>query len=96
MEHIKTITNDLKWHSDSGKFEATLTNGQITQLAFCEPGKGSKLCEKCLTSTDYKFLRSVHGALGELFDFIEKERAAMGHKFANNETVKPEIKTDPV
>lgn len=84
MEHIKTITNTLSWHTDNGKFEATLTNGAITELAFCEPGKGSDDCGKCLTSTDYKFLRLVHHALGELFQFIEKEHKDMGHSFAND------------
>jgi hypothetical protein len=84
MEHLKTITNELKWHTDSGKFEVTLTNGQITELSFCEPGKGAGDCGKCLTSTDYKFLHAVHHALGEMFSFMEKESASLNHKFAND------------
>jgi hypothetical protein len=86
MEHIKTITNVLNWHTDTGKLEATLTNGVITELSFCEPGKGVGDCGKCLTSTDYKFLKSVHSALGELFDFIDKEHKDKGHSFANDGT----------
>lgn len=85
MEHIKTVTNTLAWHNENGKFEATLTNGAITELSFCEPGKGAGDCGKCLTSTDYKFLKSVYHALGELFDFVDKEHKDMGHKFATNE-----------
>lgn len=84
MEHIRQITNALTWHTENGKFEATLTNGQITELNFCEPGKGAGDCGKCLTSTDYKFLKQVQTALAELFDFMEAESKKMGHTFAND------------
>lgn len=85
MEHIREIKNQLTWHTENGKFDATLVNGQIGELNFCEPGKGSGDCGKCLTSVDYKFLKQVHTALGELFDFMEKESKQMGHTFANQD-----------
>jgi hypothetical protein len=84
MEHLREIKNQLNWHTEAGKFEATIVNGAITDLNFCEPGKGSVDCGKCLTSTDYKFLKQIHTALGELFDFIEAESKRMGHTFAND------------
>lgn len=87
MEHLKTITNDLTWHSPDGKFDATLTNGVITSLNFCEPGKSAGDCGKCLTSTDFKYLRQIHESLGELFAFIEAESKKAGYTYANEETL---------
>lgn len=84
MEHVKTIVNELTWHSPDGKFDATLTNGLITALNFCEPGKSSTECGKCLVSTDFKYLKQVHDSLGELFAFIESENKKMGYTFAND------------
>lgn len=82
MEAEKTVTNKLSWHSD-GKFEVILTNGAITSLSFCEPGKGPDTdCGKCLSSTDFKYLKQVHESLGDLFDFIEKENKERGHTYA--------------
>lgn len=83
MEHNKVIINELEWHSPDGKFAATLTNGLITALNFCEPGKGPDECGKCLVSTDFKYLKQVHDSLGELFAFIESENKKMGYTFAN-------------
>lgn len=85
MEHLKTITNELIWHSENGKFAATLTNGVITGLSFCEPGKSPDECGKCLTSTDFKYLKQVYDSLGELFGFIESENKKMGYAFSNDE-----------
>lgn len=83
MELTKEIKHVLTWNAaDAGVFTVTIINHQITELHFCE------LCgqvgneTKCLTSTDYKFLKQVHTSLGELFNHLEKESLAAGHKFA--------------
>ena len=86
MDHFREVKNQLTWHND-GKFEAELTNGSITRLSFCEPGKGGDDCGKCLSSTDYKYLLSVRDALTDLFVFIEEENKRMGYKFANAENL---------
>jgi hypothetical protein len=88
MDHFREVKNKLTWHND-GRFEAELTNGQITMLRFCEPGKGVDDCGKCLTSTDYKYLLAVRDALTDLFVFIEEENKRQGYSFANSETPKP-------
>jgi hypothetical protein len=92
MENFREIKNELTWHND-GKFTATLTNGKITELHFCEPGCDANSEGKCLISTDYKYLKDVHDALAELFDFMAKENERMGYKFAGNADVAPEGKT---
>lgn len=85
MEVDNVNTNTLTWHTD-GKFEVVLTNGAITSMNFCEPGKGpADECGKCLTSTDFKYLKQVHQSLGELFDFIEKEDIKRKHSYALQE-----------
>lgn len=89
MDHFREIKNTLTWHND-GKFEVVLTNGQITSLSFCEPGKGGDACGKCLTSTDYKYLQSVYSCLGDLFVFIEEENKRLGYSFAKKEEIKIE------
>lgn len=86
MEHIREIKNTLAWHTDSGRFEAELTNGVITTINFCEPGKDANDCGKCLISTDYKYLKQVHQSLGELFDFIEVENKRLGYSYADAKT----------
>lgn len=85
MENFREIKNDLTWHSESGKFTATLINGQISELHFCEPGKGVDDCGKCLTSVDFKYLQSVYTYLGELFTFIEEENKRLGYSYADSE-----------
>ena len=82
MDHFREIKNNLVWHKE-GKFEVELVNGTIKKLNFCEPGTGPEGTGKCLTSTDYKFLKSVYSCLGELFTFIDEENARLGYKFAN-------------
>ena len=92
MEHIRQITNSLTWHSESGKFDATLTNGVITELNFCEPGTGpGNDCGRCLESIDYKYLKQVHQSLGELFDFIDKENERLGYSYADQNTTTLEV-----
>lgn len=83
MEHHREIKNTLTWHSEDGKFEAILINGQIFRLNFCEPGKDAKDCGKCLNSTDYKFLKQIHESLGELFDFMNDQEKQRGYSYAN-------------
>jgi hypothetical protein len=88
MEHHREIKNSLEWHSESGKFDATLTNGIITELNFCEPGTGpGSTCGRCLESTDYKYLKQVHQCLGELFAFIEEENKRLGYSYAGEKTL---------
>ena len=77
MEHLKTITNELTWHSPDGVFRVVLTNGQITELNFCASP------EEKLVSTDFKYLKQVYQCLGELFAFIEAEDKKAGYTFAN-------------
>ncbi len=88
MEHIREIKNKLTWHSIDGKFEAELTNGQITALSFCEPGKGADNCGKCLTSTNYKYLVQVRDSLNELLLFIDEENKRQGYSYATDKDLK--------
>lgn len=81
MDHYREIKNNLTWHNE-GKFDVELTNGVITKLNFCEPGKGVEDNGKCLTSTNFKFLQAVHAALGDLFTFIEEENKRLGYSYA--------------
>jgi hypothetical protein len=81
MDHYREIKNNLTWHNE-GKFDVELTNGVITRLNFCEPGKGPDDTGKALTSTNYKFLQAVHSALGDLFTFIEEENKRLGYSYA--------------
>lgn len=90
MENHREIKNELTWHND-GKFTATLTNGVITELHFCEPGKGADSEGKCLTSVDFKYLQSVYSALGELFTFIEEENKRLGYSYADEKTTILEV-----
>lgn len=85
MEAHKEIKHELNWHND-GKFTATIINGSITELHFCEPGTDEK-GQRCLISTDYKYLKSVHEALGELFAYIEKQDKERNHSFASPTSV---------
>jgi len=87
MEINREIKHVLTWHNDNdGKFEVTIINNAITQLAFCEVGKGeTSECGKCITSTDYRFLKQVHVCLGELFTHLETEAKKAGHSFAGEE-----------
>lgn len=97
MEKFTEIKNVLTWESQNGKFEATLINGNITDINFCEPGTGPGDCGKCLNSTDYKFLKNVHEKLGQLFDFMDEENKRMGYKYAydkqTEQSIEPEIVT---
>jgi hypothetical protein len=81
MDHFREIKNNLVWHKE-GKFEVELVNGIIKKLNFCEPGAGPEGTGKCLTSTDYKFLKSVYSCLGELFTFIDEENKRLGYRYA--------------
>jgi hypothetical protein len=81
MDHFREIKNNLVWHKE-GKFEVELVNGIIKKLNFCEPGTGPEDSGTCLTSTDYKFLKSVYSCLGELFTFIEEENKRLGYSYA--------------
>jgi hypothetical protein len=103
MEHFREIKNNLTWHNE-GKFEVELINGVIKKLNFCEPGKGPDDTGKALTSTNFKYLQSVHSCLGELFAFIEEENKRLGYKYAlgfeipgnqsmNTENVSPATET---
>jgi hypothetical protein len=84
MDHYREIKNSLTWHNE-GKFEVVLVNGVIKKLNFCEPGKGPEDQGKALTSTNYKFLKSVHSCLGDLFAFIEEENKRLGYRYAREE-----------
>lgn len=99
MDHFREIKNNLVWHKE-GKFEVELVNGIIKKLNFCEPGTGPEGTGKCLTSTDYKFLKSVYSCLGELFSFIDEENKRLGYKFAKVEDIpqykEPENKLRPL
>lgn len=80
MENHREIKNTLTWHFD-GNFNATIVNGVIKELNLCEPGKGAGDCGRCLTSTDYKFLKSVHEALGDIFKFMHEENKRLGYSY---------------
>lgn len=80
MENYREIKNTLTWHFE-GNFNATIINGVIKELNFCEPGKGAGDCGKCLSSVDYKFLKSVHQALGDIFKFMEDENKHLGYSY---------------
>lgn len=82
MEIFKEIKHELHWSGDS-KFTATIINGLITELHFCEPGTDEK-GTRCLISTDYKYLLSVRDALTELFNYLEKDAKERGHTFAGD------------
>ncbi|HVW98126.1 MAG TPA: hypothetical protein VHA56_19300 [Mucilaginibacter sp.] len=88
MDHFREIKNSLSWHNE-GKFEVELVNGVITRLNFCEPGKGPEDAGKSLTSTNYKFLRSVYFCLGDLFNFIEEENKRLGYRYARDTEIHP-------
>jgi len=88
MDHFREIKNTLTWHNE-GKFEVELVNGIIKKLNFCEPGKGQEDTGKCLTSTNFKFLQSVHSALGDLFTFIEEENKRLGYSYSREDEIKP-------
>lgn len=79
----------LSW-SHKGSFQATIVNGIITELAFCEPGNGPENCGKCLNSVDIKFLQDVHNSLGELFKQVEEAHKDLGYSYA-----KEEVEDDP-
>lgn len=82
--HFENIVT-LEW-AHEGKFTAKIVNGQIAELEFCEPGVGADgTCGKCLTSTDLKFLQSVHQSLGELFKEVEEAGKKMGYSFSLEE-----------
>lgn len=82
MDIQKELKHTLTWHSESGKFEVTIINHQITELCFCEPGGGLGDEARCLKSIDYKFLKQCHVSLGDLFSHLDKEAKDAGHKFA--------------
>lgn len=82
MDHFREIKNCLSWHNE-GKFEVELTNGVITKLNFCEPGKGPEDSGKILTSTNYRYLQAVYNSLGDLFDFIDEENKRLGYSFSD-------------
>ncbi len=88
MDHFREIRNSLVWHKE-GKFEVELVNGVITKLNFCEPGKGVEDTGRCLTSTSFKFLQSVHSCLGDLFTFIEEENKRLGYKYSREDEIQP-------
>ena len=80
MENHREIKNTLTWHFE-GNFNATIVNGVIKELNLCEPGKGAGDCGRCLTSIDYKFLKSVHEALGDIFKFMHEENKRLGYSY---------------
>lgn len=82
MESIKETKLSLTWSSFEGKFSATLINGRITELNFCEVGVGTD-CGACLKSTDLKYLQNVHTALSELFKKMDEESKQNGHSYAS-------------
>jgi hypothetical protein len=83
MDHYREIKNSLTWHGE-GRFEVEVTNGVITKLNFCEPGKGPEVSGKCLTSTNFKFLQAVYSCLGDLFAFIQEENKRLGYSYAQD------------
>lgn len=95
MDHFREIKNHLTWHSE-GKFEVELINGIITKLNFCEPGKGPDDAGKCLNSTNFKFLQTVHSCLGELFTFIHEENKRLGYSFAKVAEVEETYLEEPL
>lgn len=88
MDHYREIKNNLRWHKE-GKFEVELVNGIITKLNFCEPGKGPEDIEGSLTSTNFKFLKTVHACLGDLFTFIDEENKRLGYKYSLEAEAQP-------
>jgi len=83
MENHREIKNTLTWHFE-GNFSATIINGVIIELNLCEPGKGVGDCGRCLTSTDYKFLKAVHEALGDIFNFMKEENKRLGYSYPDD------------
>lgn len=71
----------MAWNND-GKFTAEIVNGVITDLHFCEPGCDEDTApNKCIISTDIKFLTDVHKALGELLDMVKQQQKDLGYSF---------------
>lgn len=82
MEKLKENKVTLSWNHD-GAFSAVIINGQITELNFCQIGKGPDECGSCLTATDYKYLQNIHSSLGELFKELDLINEEAGYKFSN-------------
>lgn len=83
MENHRETKNTLTWHFE-GNFNATIINGVIKELNLCEPGKGVGDCGRCLNSTNYKYLKSVHEALGDIFKFIQDENKRLGYSYPSD------------
>jgi hypothetical protein len=94
MDHFREIKNTLSWHNE-GKFNAELVNGIITKLNFCEPGKGPEDTDKCLTSTNYKYLQAIYSCLGDLFNFIEEENKRLGYSYAREVNI-PQLNEEEI
>lgn len=87
-------SHSLSWNgSQDCTFTAEITNGFITELHFCEPPAkigDEKQC--CLTSVNEPYIRQVHEFLGDLLDYMDKQRAATGtFKVDVIDKPKPEI-----
>ena len=65
-ENIKTY----KWKfKQFGLFEATVTNGKVNDIRFCESGLSFVTA---LYTNNLAFAKAVYRALGELFKELEK------------------------
>jgi hypothetical protein len=81
MEKHTEIKHTLEWtHPNQGEFKATVTNGKVSELNFCEAGN-----KVCLISLNEAYLRSLHESLGELIKFIEVEQKNLGYTFAKED-----------
>jgi len=72
MEITTTTIHDLTWDfPDANEFNATITNGKITELHFKDVGD---LTMNDLSSTNEKYLRNIHKALTGLFQHLDEIR----------------------
>ncbi|MFC6099123.1 hypothetical protein [Olivibacter domesticus] len=72
MEITTTTIHELNWDFPNAQdFNAEIINGKITKLILQDVGE---LTNSHLDSTNEKYLRHVHRALGGLFQHLDKIR----------------------
>jgi len=83
MEITTTTIHELKWDfPDTNEFNATITNGKITELHFQDVGDSttSDLC-----STNEKYLRNIYKALKGLFLHLDEIRNVGNRSFTEED-----------
>lgn len=76
---IQEDIRHLSWNATNDcVFEATVTNGVVTQLHFCAPPAKSGDERVCLKSIDEPFLRQLTQILPELYKYVDELRSKNG------------------